>query len=49
MVGCCVRGLLSGDDVGWVHRIKADLTSVDLDVPPDDAVTVMGARWESAL
>ena len=30
--------------LGWVHRIKADLTYVDLDVPPDDAVTVTGAR-----
>lgn len=38
MVRCLVTVL------GWVHRIKADLTYVDLDVPPDDAVTVTGAR-----
>ena len=41
---CRVRGTLFGECVGWVHRIKADLTYVDLDVPPDDAVTVTGAR-----
>lgn len=41
-MGCCVRGLLSGDGVGWVHGIRANLTSADLDVPPDDAVTVTG-------
>jgi hypothetical protein len=40
---CCVRGLLLGEGVGWVHRIRADLTYVDLDVPPDYAVTVTGA------
>jgi len=28
---CGVRGLLFGDSAGWVHRIKADLTYVDLD------------------
>lgn len=43
MLGCCVRGLLLGDSVGWVHKVKAGLTSVDLDAPPDDAVTVTGA------
>ena len=39
----CAGGTLFSDGVGWVHRIKADLTYVDLDVPPDDAVTVTGA------
>lgn len=39
----CVRGTLFGEAVGWVHRTKADLTYVDLDVSPDDAVTVTGA------
>ena len=36
---CCLVRVLAG-----YTELKADLTYVDLDVPPDDAVTVTGAR-----
>jgi hypothetical protein len=35
---CCLVRVLAG-----YTELKADLTYVDLDVPPDDAVTVTGA------
>ena len=36
---CCLETVLAG----YTKQLKADLTSVDLDAPPDDAVTVTGA------